>query len=153
MVCIENNKFCFVWRLPYVYSRGYWDSSQIGMYFVIFPWNTFIGKGKGISCHTPPPLPDINSLLFCSLLGKFGPSFLLSYLSKRNFSLHMNLFFLWKASLRYVFIVDISDNITYMMCCNMLFCIWWHLTCHLICHFTCHLTCHLHVILMSSYMS
>ena len=39
------------------------DSPRIGMYFVIFPWYTFIGKGKGKSCHAPPS-PKIYSLLF-----------------------------------------------------------------------------------------
>ena len=144
-----NFLFLFVWRLPNVYSRGYRDSSQIGMYFVIFPWNTFIGKGKGISCHTPPPLPDINSLLFCSLLGKFGPFSLLPSLLGRNFSFHMNFFWFWWHPLGMSLLLTFQTTL-HILCvvtCYFVFDDILHVILYVILHVI------LHVIFMSSYMS
>ena len=70
------------------------------MCFVIFPWHTFIGKGKGKSCHDPPSLISI-PYFFCSFTREIRPFFLTPPPPRKELFLPYELFFL-KASLSLV---------------------------------------------------
>ena len=126
--------------------QTFWDSSQIGMYFVIFPWHTFIRKGKGISCHTPPPLSLISIPYFFVLYwGNLAPlSYSLTF-QKGTFPSIWTFFFFGRHPL------DMSLLLTFQTTLH----IWCVVTCYFVFDDILHVILYviLHVILHVIFMS